>query len=196
MLRYQYLHPDTTCPDSGAVIEEVREVADRSRPAKCPDCGVDCKKIISSGVSFNPVFAGSTRHEFQVDEAVRMSDEAQQEGFKSRDELDTAIGLAEERAKQMGTDRKLIGPVDSPFESKYKPTAKEIDEGKRMVEKMGKAIASGDQKKAIDIKNELKGHEQSIHKKMEATKTFKPKATKEDLSKRVKASQSSRPGYV
>ncbi len=176
-------------------FEENRQMHERNFPATCPECGNrECKKI-PARTQFNMIFPGSTKREALADELTRMSVEAQKEGFRSKDELDTAIGMAKERAIQMGQpDKQLIGSVPSPFQGeRYTPSIDEVKEADKLVKERVEASVVGDDKKLGVVAEAIKEHEDFVKgKAAEVKQEFVPKNTKEDHASQIKDSQSHR----
>jgi hypothetical protein len=138
------------------------------------------------------IFQGSTRAEQLADHYTRLSLEAQSEGFRSKDELDTAIGMAKERAKQMDQPGKqLIGPVSSPYEGpKFTPNQEEVAVAGKLVERKIKAAHEGNPTKIRSADQALKEHETILKEKAgKQQQKFVPKNSPEALKKDVKRSQ-------
>jgi putative FmdB family regulatory protein len=179
------------CDPCNLTFEESRTIAQRNTPAKCPSCGEPCKKIISR-TNFNPIFQGSTRAANLADYYTRLSLEAQSEGFRSKNELDTAIGLAKERAKQMGTpDKTLIGPQKSAFVGdKFQPSKDEAVKGQELVAAKIRAAHTNNPTEVKKADAAFKEHEAYIKgKAAKKPQQFKPDNSREDLKKAIKKSQ-------
>ena len=184
------------CLPCGELIFEVhRPMAERNAPATCPKCGnVACSKIMSR-THFNEIFPGSTKREALADHWTRESIKAQSEGFSSKDEIQTAIGLSQERAKQMGQpDKQLIGPVKTPFEGpKYKPTQEEIVTADVLVKREIRAQQSGDAKATQKAAAARLEHEGVIRRNAAQTaQKFRPKNTAADHKRQIKLAQEAR----
>jgi putative FmdB family regulatory protein len=182
------------CSACALVFEESRTIANRNIKAKCPQCGEPCPKIMSR-TNFNPIFQGSTRAANLADYYTRLSLEAQSEGFRSKTELETAIGMAKERAKQMGTPEKtLIGPQKSPFiGEKFAPSKDEAQKGQSLIAGKIKAAHSGNLTEIKRADSALKEHDVYIKEKAsKKPQEFKPDKDREALKKDIKKSQSQR----
>lgn len=190
MFNYNY-----ECEPCGEfVFEETRTLSDRHRLATCPKCGNNnCRKIMNR-CHFNEIFPGSTKHESLAEHWTRESVKAQEEGFSSKDEIQTAIGLAQERAKQMGMpDKQLIGPVQSPYEGpKYNPTKEEVATAGVLVEKNVRARRGGDSREVKRTREALKEHEAVIKQKAKTSQTFKPRHDKSALQQQIKFAREAR----
>ena len=134
---YEFLHPLPLCQGIPETIEDWREIADRNRPYVCPKCNRECPRI-PSVPNFNMIFPGSTRADFLAQKLTQESVIAQEEGFRSKGEIEEALGQAEDRAAAMGQKGKqLIGPVQSPFKEvegkkTFDPVSKPKDHEKQI----------------------------------------------------------------
>ena len=185
-MTYEY-----NCEQCDLVFEEVREIPKRYQLAKCPQCGEPCPKIMSR-TNFNPIFQGSTRAANLADYYTRLSLEAQSEGFRSKTELETAIGMAKERAKQMGQDGKqLIGPVETPYEGpKFQPSADEAKKGAELVAAKIKAAHTNNPSEIKKADAAFKEHESFIKEKAQKNpQKFNPKKKEKELKAEIKRSQ-------
>lgn len=182
------------CESCEEDFDEFREIKHRSRWSTCPKCGnKECKKQITV-VNFNEIFPGSHKQQSLADYWTRESVRAQEEGFQSKMELETAIGMAQERAKQMGKpDKQLIGPVESPYKGeKYKPTSDEVGTANELVKRTLKAAHSGSRKEYKHAREALSEHEHNIKQKIAKTSKFQPKHNKEAREKQIKESREAR----
>ncbi len=198
---YTFFHPEEIgtpeCPDE---FTEIRKMEERHEPAFCPVCGISCKKGVDR-CSFNTVFPGSTRAEFLAGEAVKESVRAQDEGFRSKTELEVAMGQAEDRAKQLGVPtNRILGEKKSPFVGeRYRPPADVVRRGETLVKQMIEAQNHGKTEAYMKAKKELEYHENHVRQevaKVKAKQEFKPDKTRNQLKKEIKQSQSLRPGYA
>lgn len=186
---------DYECTQCGRRFEDREEIATRNNKHACPSCNSPSPRIPSL-VRFNTVFAGSERAASIADGITKMTEEAMDEGFTSRDEIETAKGLAAERAKQLGYDpnRQLIGPVKSPFVGEqYTPDKNDNELKAKLGKTVVEAMSKGKIDKAARAAREIQEHKK--HLKTQSSKVkreFKPEASKEVLKSRIKDSRSRR----
>ena len=191
---------DYECPNCAERFEDREEIATRNNKHECPVCCTRSPRIPSL-VRFNTVFPGSERAESHNKSLEQLTAEAMSEGFTSRDEIETAKGLAAERAKQLGydKDKQLIGPVKSPYVGDAPVADANILQTKdRLARTAVQAARTGRVGVAEKAKRELAAVER--HSAAEAKKVkreFRPDATPTVLKSRIKDAQSRRgPGYV
>lgn len=189
---YSYFHPQPLCPGIQETIDDWREMADRHRPYLCPKCGVACLNIPALGY-FNMLFPGSTRADHLAQKLTTETMKDQAEGFRSVDEIQTAMGQAEERAKQMGTPGKqLIGPVDSPLIGEtHKPSVGELGDRLELLKDRKAAEQTGDKKALARTAERL--NENSLKQAAKSKpKLYKPRNTKADHQNQINASREMR----
>src|SRR5271165_5572065 len=129
---------------------------ERNNPAKCPVCGKMGRKIMTK-VHFNEVFIGSYKHAANVDAAVQMSVEAQKEGFVSRMEMETAVGQAHDRAKELGIPvERILGGHKSPFKGEtFRPAETDVEQTVKLNKQLAEATLQGKSGKVQKLRREL-----------------------------------------
>lgn len=194
---YDYECPEScskpACPGN---FEQVRTMETRDVPAKCPECNKECKRVILS-VRFQSLFPGSYKLEAQTDAAVKESEHAQAEGFRSKMELETAIGQAHERAKELGVPvERILGGTASPFKgAAYAPSETEAKAQRNLTEAQIKAQIDGDSQRAGKIARQRAELDSQVNQnaaKHNAKREFAPTRTKEQCKKDVIKAQRER----
>jgi len=179
------------------IFELRRELKDRNLPAPCPYCGSKKTVKVIVEVRFNEVFPGSERAESLNDKAIAESVIAQNEGFRSPMEMETAVGQAHERAKQLGIPvNRILGGHKSPFVGeRYKPDQGSQDAYNKAAEGKLKASLARDGQAIVRANRELKAVQSEMKKKAQAHQSkmeFKPDRSKDDLKKACIQAQKAR----
>lgn len=172
------------CSECKFQFEAARKLEDRSKPAACPAClrlkGV---RIYLSAPRVN-WFPGSSTFDSRAEKLDKMAKEAQAEGFRSKAEIEAAVGQAHERAKQLGIPvERILGGTKAPFEGEIKVAPSDAATHKKLYQNyLDAGLLKQDVRKAASAKKELDSFEATQRKKHAGARKFKVKDRDKDVA--------------
>lgn len=171
------------CPECGYQFEVSRQMADRNKPADCPVCKfIGCPRVYRTAPRVK-WFPGSYTYDDRADKLDRMAKEAQAEGFRSKGEVEAAVGQAHERAAKLGIPvERILGGTKASMEGEVKVDPKDAEKHKQLYQKyMEAGMLKQDVRKAAAIKQELTQFENQQAKKHAGQRKHKIKDREKDI---------------